>query len=239
MADDTRLNAILWGAALGDALGATVRGLSLHQIKAAYGLQGVRVLPDDAQPGPHTAQLLTLAADKTIQPVMGGNPAACVAGLAYINHADDAALFRALADVVPDAQPATLAATLAAGYMVAATMQGIHVNEYVNKTMTFCDGISDVFDTTLLRIGHVLGWVDEDAALKHIGTGQSPVDTVVMALYCVLRYDDDFIACVGRAATTDGDSAAIAAIAGAIMGVRLGDVNLLPDAWIARLDLDI
>jgi len=239
MADDGRLNAILHGAALGGALGAQVCDMTLRQIKMVYGPEGIRELPANPKRGPHTAALLQLAVADDGQAIETFNPAACVAGLAYRHHADDASLFRALARTVPDVDehPAALAATVGAGYMVAATVQGIHINEYVNKTMLFCDGISDVFDTTLLRIGHVLGWVDEDAALKHIGSGQTAVEMVVMALYCVLRYDDDFIACVCRAANTNGDSAAIAAIAGAIMGARLGDPAQLPQAWLTRLAL--
>lgn len=244
MNDDKRRRAILAGALLGDALGGLVRGLSLKEIQQVYGPAGFTQLPGDAGLGPFSAGLLRSYATKSegyVELLPDANPAAQIMGLSpHIAHSDDDQLFKTVQRVLPDAenQPDALAATLGAAYLVALTVQGVHVNQYIGKVMTFCDGLSDAFDLKMLRIGHVLGWVDEDAALNHIGKGISPVDTVAMALYCVLRYDDDFIRCVGRAVNINGDSAAMGVIAGAVMGARLGDVALMPQAWRAQLGLD-
>ena len=75
---------------------------------------------------------------------------------------------------------------------------------------------------SMLRVGHVLGWGDEVAALRHIGEGWIGEEAVALALYCILRYPDSYVDCVRRGANTDGDSDSIACIAGGIMGARLG-----------------
>jgi ADP-ribosylglycohydrolase len=102
--------------------------------------------------------------------------------------------------------------------------------------MIFCDGLSDDLDAALLRVGHVLAWVDEEAAMRHIGQGWSGEQVVALALYCVLRYTDDYAGCVRRAANFSGNSASIACIAGGILGARLGTLEAIPMDWIERCE---
>jgi ADP-ribosylglycohydrolase len=77
--------------------------------------------------------------------------------------------------------------------------------------------------------------VDEEAALRHIGEGWVGEEAVGLALYCVLRYPDDYVACVRRAANTNGDSDSISCIAGGIMGARLG-LDAIPVDWINQCE---
>jgi ADP-ribosylglycohydrolase len=56
-----------------------------------------------------------------------------------------------------------------------------------------------------------------------------------MALYCVLKHSDDYVAAVRLGANISGDSDSVAAITGGILGARLGPDALPPD-WIARLE---
>jgi len=65
------------------------------------------------------------------------------------------------------------------------------------------------------------GWVGEEA--------------VALALYCFLRYPNDYSKTVIRAANTNGDSDSIACIAGSISGAYLG-VQAIPEAWIERIE---
>ena len=74
----------------------------------------------------------------------------------------------------------------------------------------------------ILHVGHVLGWGSEEAALTHIGEGWVAEEAVALALYCVLRYPDDYVAIVRRGANSSGDSDSIACIAGGISGALLG-----------------
>lgn len=99
----------------------------------------------------------------------------------------------------------------------------------------FAGGISDDFDAAMLRVGHVLAWGSEEQALRHIGEGWVGEEAVALALYCVLRYPDDYVAAVRRGANTDGDSDSIACIAGGILGARLG-LAAIPADWRERCE---
>jgi ADP-ribosylglycohydrolase len=59
-----------------------------------------------------------------------------------------------------------------------------------------------------------------------------------MALYCVLKHPDDYVAVVRCAANIDGDSDSVACIAGAIAGARLG-ISAIPQAWLQSLPQDL
>ncbi|MFQ3565487.1 MAG: ADP-ribosylglycohydrolase family protein [Aggregatilineales bacterium] len=131
--------------------------------------------------------------------------------------------------------PAAVAASIAAAYAVALALEGISTAEYLPRIAQFVDGISEEFDQALRRVGHVGAWGDEERALAHIGKGWVGDEAVAMALYCVLRYPDDYVACVCRAANIDGDSDSVACIAGGIMGARLG-MGALPVEWLQRLE---
>lgn len=130
---------------------------------------------------------------------------------------------------------AALASAVAAAYAVKLALDRVPPPQFVSRILEFIDGMSDEMDSALLRIGHVLGWANEEDALKHIGEGWVGDEAVALALYCVLRYPDDYPACMRRAANTSGDSDSIACIAGGILGARLG-LNAIPAAWVARLE---
>ena len=58
-------------------------------------------------------------------------------------------------------------------------------------------------------------------------------EAVALALFCVIRYPDDYANCVRRGANLAGDSDSVACIAGGIQGARLG-LEAIPAAWRAR-----
>ena len=128
--------------------------------------------------------------------------------------------------------PAAIAASIAGAYLVKLALDKVPVTEYMKRVMAFTDGISDEFDAAILRVGHVLGWVNEEAALDHNGEGWTGDEAIALAIYCILRYPDDYVACVRRAANTEGDSDSIACIAGGIMGAHLG-LEAIPADWRA------
>ncbi|PJF38425.1 MAG: hypothetical protein CUN54_10890, partial [Phototrophicales bacterium] len=99
----------------------------------------------------------------------------------------------------------------------------------------FTSGISNEFHQAILRVGHVLAWGSEDYALDHIGQGWVGEEAVALALYCVLKYPDDYLACIRRGANTNGDSDSIASIAGGISGAKLG-LNAIPEDWRTRCE---
>ncbi len=282
--------AILYGLALGDALGSPTEFKRLSAIKAQYGAAGIQEPPDPALFTDDTQMTLALAeglldagltadTDTQIQAIgrrfidwrhspendrspgttclagieryeqgmdwhesglvgsKGCGSAMRVAPIGYLYQHDPARLreIAIASSVITHRHPTAIAASVAAAYLVKLALDGDSPATFIRQTMAFTDGLSDELDHSLLRIGHVLGWVDEEAALTHLGQGWTGEEAVALALYCVLRYPDDYVACVGRAANTDGDSDSIACIAGGILGARLG-LAAIPPNWIARCE---
>ncbi len=282
--------AILFGLALGDALGYATEFLSLAQIKQQFGANGICDPPDPALYSDDTQMTLALTrglleaglkADLDVQMTSVGSHfiewlhskennrapgKTCIAGierfeagsswhtagisqskgsgsamrmatLGYL-YCDDEARLREVARAsggITHRHPTADAAALAAAYAVKLALDGVPVAQFLPRIMAFTDGISAEFDAVLYRIGHAGAWTNEEAALDHIGLGWTGEEAVALALYCVIRYPDDYAACIRRAANSNGDSDTIACIAGGIMGARLG-LNTIPAAWRARCE---
>lgn len=160
-----------------------------------------------------------------------------VAPIGFLYRADPDKLRRVAeaSSLLTHRHPAAVAASIAAAYAVALALDGIPTAEYLPRIAQFVDGISEEFEQALRRVGHVGAWGDEERALAHIGEGWVGEEAVAMALYCVLRYPNDYKACVRRAANINGDSDSVACIAGGIMGARLG-MSALPIEWQQRLE---
>lgn len=131
--------------------------------------------------------------------------------------------------------PAAVAASVGAAYLVKLALDGEPPDTFFPRLVALTAGMSDDYDDALRRLGQVLGWGDEVAAMRHIGQGWVGEEAVTLALYCVLRYPDNYVAAVRRAANSDGDSDSIACIAGGILGARLGLVAI-PESWQARCE---
>ncbi|NWF67627.1 MAG: ADP-ribosylglycohydrolase family protein [Chloroflexi bacterium] len=282
--------AIVFGLALGDALGWPTEFLKLHQIKARYGAAGIQQPPDPALFTDDTQMTIALTEglldagvnaplDTQMQAVSRrfiawmhspendrAPGATCMAGVRRLEsgmawqeagiveskgcgsamrvatigylYRQDSARLRAVAaasSALTHRHPAAVAAAVGAAYLVQLALNGSAPDEYLRRVLEFTDGMSDEFDMALYRVGHCLHWGSEEAALDHIGQGWTGDEAVALALYCVLRYPNDYAACVRRAANSNGDSDSIACIAGGIVGARLG-LEAIPESWRARCE---
>lgn len=147
-----------------------------------------------------------------------------VAPIGYL-YQDDQEKLKAVAlasGIITHGHPAAQAASIAAAYMVKLALDGVHPSAWFAPLLHITAGISDEFDQAILRVGHVEGWINRDAALKHIGEGWVGEESVAIALYCVRQHPDDYTAAVRLAANIDGDSDSTACITGGILGARLG-----------------
>jgi ADP-ribosylglycohydrolase len=95
--------------------------------------------------------------------------------------------------------------------------------------------ISLEFDDAILKVDQCLDWNDEEKALKVLGEGWIGEEAVALALYCFLRYTDNYRKMVIRAANTNGDSDSIACIAGSVSGAYLG-INAIPNDWVQQVE---
>lgn len=64
--------------------------------------------------------------------------------------------------------------------------------------------------------------ISDAEAIRRLGGGWVAEEALAIAIFCVLRHENDFSAAVIAAANHDGDSDSTAAITGNIMGAKLG-----------------
>lgn len=76
---------------------------------------------------------------------------------------------------------------------------------------------------------------DQDA-IHQLGQGWVGEEALGIAVYCALRYPDDFEKCITAAANHNGDSDSTAAIAGNILGAYLGEDCIAPH-YLEKLEL--
>jgi ADP-ribosylglycohydrolase len=137
--------------------------------------------------------------------------------------------------LITHGHPAALAAAVGAAYAVKLALDGVHPDEMPRRIAAFTDGMSDDFTHALHRIGHVIGWVNDEHGLAHLGEGWIAEEAVALALFCAIRYPDDYANGVRRGANLTGDSDSVASIAGGILGARLG-LDAIPPDWRARCE---
>jgi len=279
--------AILFGLALGDALGWPVEFRSLPEITREYGPRGIQAPPEPAQYTDDTQMTLALAealveaGEANIDTLMnavgrhfvrwlhspenryapgqtcmagvrrfeqgvawrqagipdskGCGSAMRVAPIGYLYQHDPDRLTEVAraSSLITHGHPTAIAASIGAAYLVKLALDGVAPNLYLHHLCMFVDDLSDEFDMALRRVGHVLAWGDEIRAMQHIGQGWVAEEAVSLALYCVMRYPDDYVAAVRRAANLDGDSDSVACIAGGIAAARLG-LEAIPADWLDR-----
>lgn len=115
------------------------------------------------------------------------------------------------------------------------------------------DIVLDALETTC-KVFHDKGYTDElrqlieravelaennDSDLKNIrrlGGGWVGDEALAIAIYCALRYKDDFSKCIITAVNHDGDSDSTGAIAGNILGAYLG-YDKMEEKWKQNLEL--
>lgn len=135
--------------------------------------------------------------------------------------------------------PTSDAACIAAAYLIKLALEGVEPAAYPERVLKFIGGTAPEFDAAVERAQEALDWPDEETALNYIGPtrggGWIAEEAVAMALYCVMRQPDDYVAGVRLGANIGGDSDSVASIAGGVLGTRLG-AGAIPADWIERLE---
>ncbi len=78
--------------------------------------------------------------------------------------------------------------------------------------------------------------MDDLDAIRTLGQGWVAEETLAIAIYCALKYKNDFKKGVVAAVNHDGDSDSTGAVTGNILGVYLG-INQIPEELIKPLEL--
>jgi len=281
---------ILYGVALGDALGKPTEFESLNRIKALYGDAGIYDLPEPALYTDDTQMTLALVeglldvgldadADSQMNAIgkrfvewshspqnnrapgltcmkgvrrfesgmawhesgimdsKGCGSAMRVAPIGYLYQHDDDQL-RSIATnsgIITHGHPTAISASIGGAYLIKLALDNVPIDQWLHELFIFTKNTSEEFHQALNRVDHVLDWDDKVSAMNHIGQGWVGEEAVALALYCVLKYPNDFLACIRRGANSDGDSDSIASIAGGILGAKLG-LEAIPDDWRKRCE---
>ncbi len=80
------------------------------------------------------------------------------------------------------------------------------------------------------------GTFDDLEAVQELGQGWTAEETLAIAIYCSLKYSDDFEQALIAAVNHSGASSSTGAVTGSIMGTYLG-YSSIPDKYIENLEL--
>lgn len=78
--------------------------------------------------------------------------------------------------------------------------------------------------------------MDDLEAIHELGEGWVAEETLAIAVYCALKYEDDFEKAVTVSVNHNGDSDSTGAVTGNIIGAYLG-VNAIPEKFLADLEM--
>ena len=85
-------------------------------------------------------------------------------------------------------------------------------------------------------IGGAAGDADDLDAIHELGEGWVGDEALAIAVYCAVRYKDDFDKAIIASVNHNGDSDSTGAIAGNILGAKLGRAGI-PEKYVKDLEL--
>jgi ADP-ribosylglycohydrolase len=167
----------------------------------------------------------------------GNGCAVRVAPIGYLYQNDPDRLIKVAqaTGVATHAHPTAQAAVCAAAYLIKLALDGLPPQAYVERTLAKIGGLSSEFDAILRQVDNVVQWTDEFAALETLGSGWNAEEAVAMAIYCAVRYEDDYVGAVRRAVNIPGDSDSVGSLTGGLVAARVG-LSAVPQMWIERLE---
>lgn len=288
--DLEKAKGIIFGLAIGDALGHPTEFMSLSQIKDAFGPDGINDLPkapalftDDTQMSIAMAEALIRSGEQDLEAIMaavrdefitwrnspendrapgntslagvshmergmhwsesgvpeskGCGSAMRVAPVGYVyqNDADKLKQVARASGICTHGHRTAVAASIGAACLIKLALDNVRPDDMIARLLSFTSGISREFDDAIMKVKACIDWGDEEKALKYLGEGWVGEEAVALALYCFLRYPDDYKKTVLRGANSNGDSDSIACIAGGISGAYLG-IDAIPGAWVKRIE---
>ena len=104
----------------------------------------------------------------------------------------------------------------------------IELSKYYNS--------EDVIDILKKAINLSTSKKSNEICIKEIGQGWIAEEALAIAVFCALRYKDDFEEAIIAAVNHSGDSDSTGAMTGNILGAHLG-LNKIPRKWTSKLEL--
>lgn len=124
-------------------------------------------------------------------------------------------------------------------YVISGILQGGKLNDVALSALAELKKNSkkeDCYET--IKRGIMLASEDKDPveAMKEIGQGWTADEAMALAIYCSLKYENDYEQGVTVATSYDGNVDSIGSITGNILGANLGSLEV-PYNWIKALEL--
>jgi len=257
---DERARGMMLGLALGDALGRPMEFLTLDQIRGRYGDTALAERDEPLRPTDDTS--MSVAVAEALVSAGADGPDALMSavverwtesgvgwskGAGAVMRTAPVGFYYAGFPVLLREVSRMIAATTHghATAWAASTVVSVCVREalddtdpafWIDRSIQFLSGTScgEVIDALREVPDAVRARTDEEA-MASLGEGWVAEEAVAMALTALLRHRDDFEQAVRCAVRHGGDSDTVGCIAGALMGVRLGERGL-PDEWVERLE---
>jgi ADP-ribosylglycohydrolase len=129
------------------------------------------------------------------------------------------------------------AGTLA--YIVAAIIEGVDLEQAIIDAVSELGKHKDHEEcSVLINKAIMLAKSDESSsnAITRLGEGWVGEEALAIAIYCALKYKNDFTTALIAAVNHDGDSDSTGSITGNILGAFMG-LNQLPPRWIQQVEL--
>ena len=138
------------------------------------------------------------------------------------------------------------------GWLPAAALVHI-IARIVHEDFSIAEAVADMQTSIRAQFGHfhdteymmelvdkavqLAGRAEDDKeAIWKLGEGWVAEETLAIAIYCALKYQDDFEAAMIAAVNHGGDSDSTGAVCGNILGAALGMIEI-PDKFIENLEL--
>lgn len=107
-----------------------------------------------------------------------------------------------------------------------------------------CATLLNYLKVNIIDISKILGHAKSSTTMdiyahsfeEQLGEGWVAEETLAIAIYCALKYSDDFINGVVAAVNHDGDSDSTGAVTGNILGTALG-FEAIPQKYLDKLEL--
>lgn len=114
-----------------------------------------------------------------------------------------------------------------------AVMSALHDVPSIFPKAAHMRDLEDIVQRAVRLAGEGLDDLD---AIRQLGEGWVAEETLAIAVYCALKYSDDFEKGIIAAVNHDGDSDSTGAVAGNILGAALG-MDAIPNKFIDNLEL--
>lgn len=113
-------------------------------------------------------------------------------------------------------------------YLTTLAFHAVPPARWLAELFSFIQDRSDDLEMCLRRIGHVEGWIDQAAALRHIARGQpAEAAQVAQVLYIVRQCPDSYAQAIALAHQSDAPDI-VAPLVGGLSAARLGIAAIQP-----------